>query len=563
LKSIEFEIRDTEWLMALIAASYNVDPQQLAASGDSYGGGESWLLASQGHFDFPAQIDSGGKQGPLEFQVTVPKYGWTDLGYSLAPNGHRGPFPSSTGGCDEATADDPCYSASSEGPFRPPTSICFDASLSGQGQGDPATACNPFGVPKDSYLKALFALGAATGNYEEGASLDPSQERTDDGGTGPSNTAWFTRTEAGDPFDVAGFEADPIVQQIRRGLTNYRSGYYQTAGWTAQTGTDPATGMPRHKVAIFAIQGWTDDLFEPIESFREFKYLKSLDPRWPVEIGLGDVGHSRAQNLPDDWHPLNDQAWQFLQSTINGSHDQQTIISSQPTKCANSSDPARNLNQIQALTATTPEGLHNGRLIITYTPGSTTNVGSTGTDPDNQATDPIFGGLIFPAGGGCRTSHAQTWPGRYTEISQPLTAAETYIGQGVVKVPYTLLDVPPSPAPSTAILAARVWEVEPSGNTLLMTRGVYRIDVPAYDQGTGELRLPLFGNHWPLRPGDKIRLDLTEDEEVGAPANPAEVGMFQKSNEPSSIQIGTADTPLQLILPTREAGDTPLTGAAP
>ena len=57
-----------------------------------------------------------------------------------------------------------------------------------------------------------------------------------------------------------------------------------------------------------------------------------------------------------------------------------------------------------------------------------------------------------------------------------------------------------------------------------MTRGTYRLDTPAYDPVAGTLRLPLYGNHWPLRPGDRIRFDLTQ---VDSPT-------YRPDNEPSS-----------------------------
>ena len=81
-----------------------------------------------------------------------------------------------------------------------------------------------------------------------------------------------------------------MIRQIRRGLTEFRGAYYQDEGWSQQ--------RDGRKVAVFSIQGWTDDLFPAVESFRMFKYLKRLDPRWPVELALADVGHSRAQNKP-------------------------------------------------------------------------------------------------------------------------------------------------------------------------------------------------------------------------------------------------------------------------
>ncbi|MDX6661167.1 MAG: type transport system ATP-binding protein [Solirubrobacteraceae bacterium] len=494
LKSREFEIRDSQWLAALTAAAYpNLDPSQVAVSGGSYGGGESWLQASQAKWTFPHEQDS--TLPVLDLQVAVPKYPWTDLGYALAPNGHGG------------------------GPSG------ADRYESSQGHPDSDTGDgNPVGVAKLSFITGLSALGASKGVFEAGTTTTPSQETTEDG---PQDIpAWQARTlGAGEPYDVNGAE-DPTVKQIRRGLTEFRSAYYQDQQWAAQD----AGG--RH-VAVFSIQGWTDDLFEAVESFRQFKYLKRLDPSWPVALWLGDVGHSRAQNLPDQWHRANNQAWQFVQSQINGSHDQSTTVTSEATTCANGGS---NGNGGEA-TAQTPEGLSKGALKVNFTRGDTLTSTGRGLDPNGQATDPTFGGLITPVGQPCRTS-----PGpspEYTATSTPLPSATTYIGLGDVTVPYTFTGV-------TGHLDARVWDVAPDGTTLLVTRGTYRIDTPAYDGSAGTLHLPLFGNHWRLAPGHRIRLDLTQND---AP-------YLRTSNVPSSIQFA----PPTLTLPTREAGSTALAG---
>ena len=76
------------------AISADVDPTKVAVSGGSYGGGESWTQASQSRWTFPREHDpepDPEKNLPvLDLQVAVPKYPWTDLAYSLAPNGHGG-----------------------------------------------------------------------------------------------------------------------------------------------------------------------------------------------------------------------------------------------------------------------------------------------------------------------------------------------------------------------------------------------------------------------------------------------------------------------------------------
>src|SRR5438270_2008857 len=59
LKSREFEIHDSQWLAALVAAAYpDVDPNAVAVTGGSYGGGESWLQASHADWTFPHTQDS-------------------------------------------------------------------------------------------------------------------------------------------------------------------------------------------------------------------------------------------------------------------------------------------------------------------------------------------------------------------------------------------------------------------------------------------------------------------------------------------------------------------------
>jgi predicted acyl esterase len=521
LKSREFEGKDTQFLAALVAAGFpDVDASRVAVTGNSYGGGESWLQASQPTWTFPRDCtrqteadrppecrlaDSPELTEPLpllDLQVAVPKYGWTDLAYSLAPNGHGG-GPSGT-----------------------------DIYSSSQGRAsDDLGRGNPIGQVKLSYVNGFFAIGNTRGVFEQGTTTTPSEE-------GPiSVTAWKERlADMGDPYNGPARTEDPIVVQARRGLTEFRSAFYQDKRFAAQ-----ADGR---KVAIYAIQGWTDDLFPAVEAFRQFKFLKALDPRWPVEVELADVGHARAQNEPETWRRLNGQAFQFLQSNINGSHEQETAITSQPAVCARGGDTQSGEDTAaRRLTAKTPEGLGRGRLTVAYPSGAT--VSPLGlVDPNGPATDAVFGGAFDAIGGQssgpCRDAQGPALGG-YTAVSEPLEEATTYVGLGSVEVPYTL-------AGSTASLNARVWDVAPDGTTLLMTRGTYRLD-SAYDEvPTGSLRLPLYGNHWPLAPGHRIRLDLTQ---VDQPT-------YRPSNEPSSIAF---EQPT-LELPTRKSASLELTGTA-
>jgi len=543
LKSRETEVKDTQWLAALVAKSFpDVDPSKVAVSGGSYGGGESWTQASQSRWTFP-RSHSGDESLPvLDLQVAVPKYPWTDLGYSLAPNGHpAGNRRDNPGRCDvdQSLEDDPCY-----------------ASSTGDPESDAGTG-NPIGVDKLSYTNVFYLYGQGASNGGGFQLQDPCDKPLLPPAPAPAPVdLWYERIVAqGEPYDDAGAE-DPVVTQARRGLTECRSSFYQDQGWKEQA-TDP------RRVAVFSIQGWTDDLFPAVESFRQFKYLKKLNPRWPVSVALADVGHPRAKNNPGTWLSLNQQAWQWLESNINGSKDQETTISGQQTVCDNGGESEDPNDPNQNLTATTPERLSNGKLSVTYTGDGTTTWETP--DTNGPATDPIGNyvvGQIVPRPGNCPTS---TGPAPYTGISQALRSDRIFVGLGSVTVPYELL------VGTTAQVDARVWDVPsgsatnqagssdcqrrptPKGCPLLISRGTYRLDTPAYDSPTGEvpareLRVPLFGNQYKFRTGHRIRLDLTQ---VDTP-------YLRKSSEtaPSTVKFSSPT----LSLPTRESGTTALEG---
>jgi len=413
LKSRDWEIRDTQWLAALVAATYrDVDPNQIAVTGGSYGGIESWLQASQAQWTFPNSKDPTLPE--LQLQAAVPKYPSTDLSYSLTPNGH--------GGGDDGTD----LYESSQGQER-----------SDVGDG------HPIGTGKLSYVAGLYALGTTRGVFETGSSIE-TKPCTYDNCEGPiSIPVWNVRAAEGDPYDTCQEDPgwtdcyateDSVVQQFRRGLTEFRGSYYQDEGWDAQENG--------RKVAVFSIQGWTDDLFPAVESFRQFKSLKRRDSRWPVEVAVADVGHSRAQNRPETWHRLNNQAWQWVQSNIQGSNDEPTTVSSEPTVCEGAT-PANNV------TANTPEELAKGTLSVHYPGGFTVNPPGV-VDPNGPATDAIVSDRVEP-GEKCEHSAGPALGG-YTAYSPPLQDNTTYIGIGMVHVPYKTVQA------TTATLNVRLFD---------------------------------------------------------------------------------------------------------
>ena len=236
-------------------------------------------------------------------------------------------------------------------------------------------------------------------------------------------------------------------------------------------------------------------------------------------MALGDVGHSRAQNKPSTWQFLNAQANGFLRGHIGGSGGADSGVVSEQTVCGTVA-PDR-------VAARTPEELGNGTWSETFAPGSLPPGSGTG-DPDGVATDPIVGPSAVP--GGCRSSQAAASPGRYTVRTAPLAQPRTVVGIGTVTLDYALSN------PTTTTVFARIWDEAPDGSAVLVDRGVYRIDPPAYDQQTGTLTLPLAGEHYRYERGHRLRLDLVQVEE------PA----YRRPNLPNTVTFGAP----RLELPT-------------
>lgn len=249
-----WEIHDTQYLAGLLVDARVADPAQVVVTGDSYGGGQSWLLAlSQDQVMQPdGRLVPWRSPGgvPIRLAAAVPQFAWTDLAQALTDNGR---------------ASDGYSGAPADGPHE-----------------------NPYGVEKQSYVDALFADGAATAQYA-GAN-DPTADLP----------GWYTAISAGEP----GSQSDPLVAQALTQLRTYRSPYYL-----------PVPGLGA-RVPVFAAQGLTDPLFPGIQLLQEVNRLTSSYPDYPVWAALGDLGHSYAANPRDLWVAVNNEANTFLAAVL-------------------------------------------------------------------------------------------------------------------------------------------------------------------------------------------------------------------------------------------------------
>ncbi len=235
-----FEARDAQYATGLLVDEGVADPNRIGATGESYGGGVSLELATLKD----RVMDASGALSPwrspagtpLHIAAAAPVIPWSDLTYSLMPNGRTLDY-AVTG----ATAD-----------------------------------LSPIGVEKQSFVSGLFAEGNANGFY-----APPGSDSQAD------LTAWYAALNAGEPYD-GNVQDEAIATQIAQ----YHSAYYVLAGAYGFGLQSPAP--------LLIANGFTDDLFPVDEAVRYYNLEHSLYPADPISLLDGDFGHMRAQNKPGD-----------------------------------------------------------------------------------------------------------------------------------------------------------------------------------------------------------------------------------------------------------------------
>jgi predicted acyl esterase len=178
LMDSRYEVRDAQHLIGVLADEGVAEPEKIGATGVSYGGGLSMALAALRdrtmlEDDSLVPWISPEKHIPMEMAAAVPQWPWSDLAYSLMPNGR--------------TLD---YVA--DAPYRGP-------------EGDA-----PIGVEKASYVAGLYGLGKASSNYAP-PGTDPDADLD----------TWYALINAGEPYD-----SNPLASSIVEEIASHHSSYY-------------------------------------------------------------------------------------------------------------------------------------------------------------------------------------------------------------------------------------------------------------------------------------------------------------------------------------------------
>jgi hypothetical protein len=257
-----YEVRDIQYATGLLVDAGVVDPARIGATGPSYGGGVSLQLATLK--DRVMATDGslapwrspGGT--PLRVAAAAPVVPWSDLIYSLMPNGR--------------TLDDQITS--------------------------PTADLAPLGVSKQSFVGGLYLAGQLTGYYSAPGS-DPQADLT----------TWNAAINAGEPYDT-----DPQTQAIAQQIARYHSAYYLLNGAFGAAREAPAP--------LLIANGFTDDLFGVDEALRYYNLERSLYPSDAIALFDFDGGHMRGQNKAADGALLASRIQQFLDHYVKGTGPQ-------------------------------------------------------------------------------------------------------------------------------------------------------------------------------------------------------------------------------------------------
>jgi hypothetical protein len=539
LDSRSFEINDFQHLACQVlgAASSGdfddvtgtavaIDADNVVVTGGSYGGGFSWLALTDPKWTCTGDTGAGGTS--MGLSAVAPKYGWTDLVYSLVPTGTHFQTPDAlpaTNGCDS-------------GPIQ----------VDGGGCPDGGT---PLGMPKESIVAALYASGK-TG-------IPPGTNHTT---FPPEIDMGFACLSEAQPYPPIGPCAD-LLEPLLAEFLRERSAYYQEQ-FFQNIASDPSYRIPVFNAATF-----TDPLFTPVENRRMLNRLRSVVPDYPIQTYHGDVQHF-VQNKAKEWGDLCGDHVCTVGEYPNGG-DSPSDFNSDPAGLTRTGVTTR-LNRFidhyakPASNSGEPQPAFDVTASLQVCPQNASTLGVAADEPGPQFDAPTFEELapgvleVNMPGPGSTTSKAVPnlhavradpvanflsnrngacpretdlpGPGVASYISDPLPSDQTMIGATTVEIDFSFTGG--DPVQSGLQLNSRLYDVAPSGEALMVDRGVQRVS------HASTLTYQLHGNGWLFPAGHRIRIEIAQDDSP----------FVRFSTPPSSTSLSA----VRLRVPVREGG---------
>jgi predicted acyl esterase len=389
------------------------------------------------------------------------------------PNGEFAPWMSPKGKKMEIKAAFPRWPWSDLVDALEPNGRFLDSEIAPSGQSR-----EPIGVEIQSYVSGLYATGQAEG-YIAPPGLDPEAELT----------GWYTLINAGEPYVL---EAEAIAKQ----LYAYHQGY----------GT-PLSG----KTAPMLLEsGWTDDLFPPEQSLRVYNQVRA--DKGYVALMFGDLGHSPGANKENTDHAFNEEGAEFFAAKLQ--HAGKPPVSGSVTAYTQTCPTAAPGGG--PYTAKTWPKLHPHT--VTFGSSAAQTFTSVGGNPVIAAEyDPIVNEDA------CKEVKAET---------EPDTATYTVTSPGFTMMGLASVTANVKTTGLFGEISSRLWDVLPSGEQRLISRGIYRLT----EDQTGTITFQLHGNGYEFAKGDTVKLELLGRD---APYYRASNGVFDIEVSDLTVSLPT------------------------
>jgi fermentation-respiration switch protein FrsA (DUF1100 family) len=324
----------------------------------------------------------------------------------------------------------------------------------------------PVGVPLQSIDYALYIEGYYLGAYYAPPGTDPEADPI----------SWYGLQYAGEPWGT-GFEQ--VANQIYD--------YHDAAGISS-------SGTP---APMLIETGWTDDVFPVEQALRVYNQVRASGG--DVALMFGDVGHAIASNKTNTLQAFALEATRFFAANLKseGEAPKNGSVTAYTQTCPKSAPDGG------PFTAREWPKLATGTLTFGSSAAQTFDYRGASSaiaqefDPIEEIQKERAEGNPYANGNVCKETKSEPEP-------EPKSATYT-----MTSPDFTMMGLPTITANVLTTGAygqidARLWDVLPSGEERLVTRGVYRLS----ENQTGAITFQLHGNGYEFANGDTGKLEL-------------------------------------------------------